>query len=495
MLLNNIDFSRLADVFKYNPDAPMIFSSGIFLWLFAAFMLVYTLLQHRNTARILFVALFSYYFYYKSSGVYFFLLAIVTVGDFFIARWMARTDEKLHRKAWVVLSLCLNLGLLCYFKYTNFLGGVITALMGKEFTALDIFLPVGISFFTFQSLSYTIDVYRKEIPPLNSLLDYAFYVSFFPQLVAGPIVRARDFIPQIRKPLYVSGDMFGRGVYLILVGLFKKAVISDYISVNFVERIFDNPTLYSGVENLMGVYGYALQIYCDFSGYSDMAIGIALLLGFHFNMNFNSPYKSASITEFWRRWHISLSSWLRDYLYISLGGNRHGKFRQYLNLIITMFLGGLWHGASWNFVLWGIFHGVALALHKAWMSITGRGKGETSHGIRRVLGILVTFHLVCFCWIFFRNADFKNSMDMLNQIFTAFRPQLFPQLLEGYWRVFALIALGYFLHFVPDRWENAVCGAVIRLPFLGKALVMVAMIYVVIQMKSSEIQPFIYFQF
>ena len=206
-------------------------------------------------------------------------------------------------------------------------------------------------------------------------------------------------------------------------------------------------------------------------------------------------YKSASITEFWRRWHISLSSWLRDYLYISLGGNRHGKFRQYLNLIITMFLGGLWHGASWNFVLWGTFHGVALAFHKAWMSIIGRKKGETSHGIRRVLGVIITFHFVCFCWIFFRNADFHNSMDMLNQIFTAFRPQLFPQLIEGYWRVFALMAVGFLLHFAPDSWENAVCRGVIKLPFLGKAIVMVAMIYLVIQMKSSEIQPFIYFQF
>ena len=334
----NIDFARLRDLFVYDPHAPMIFSSGIFLWLFAAFIVFYLLLQRRTTARLMFVTLFSYYFYYKSSGTYFFLLAIVTVSDFFIARLMSRATAHWLRKMWVAVSLTINLGLLCYFKYTNFLGDFFASLTGGTFTAMDIFLPVGISFFTFQSLSYTIDVYRKEITPLTNLLDYAFYVSFFPQLVAGPIVRARDFIPQIRRPLFVSGEMFGRGIFLIVSGLFKKAVISDYISINFVERIFDNPTLYSGVENLMGVYGYALQIYCDFSGYSDMAIGIALLLGFHFNMNFDSPYKSASITEFWRRWHISLSSWLRDYLYISFGGNRKGKIRQYANLIITMFL-------------------------------------------------------------------------------------------------------------------------------------------------------------
>lgn len=491
----HIDPTRLRDVFLYDPHSPMIFSSGIFLWLFAAFIVVYLLLQRRTTARLMFVTLFSYYFYYKSSGTYFFLLAVVTVSDFLLALLMDRTVTRWKRKLWVVVSLCVNLGLLCYFKYTNFLLECWASLTGGSFSMLDIFLPVGISFFTFQSLSYTIDVYRREIKPLTNLLDYAFYVSFFPQLVAGPIVRARDFIPQIRRPLFVSDEMFGRGIFLIMSGLFKKAVISDYISVNFVERIFDNPTLYSGVENLMGVYGYALQIYCDFSGYSDMAIGIALLLGFHFNINFDSPYKSASVTEFWRRWHISLSSWLRDYLYISLGGNRKGKVRQYVNLIITMFLGGLWHGASWNFVLWGVLHGVALAVHKFWMSLTGRKKGEQSHGIRRFFGVVVTFHFVCFCWIFFRNADFATSVDMLRQIFTVFRPQLLPQLLAGYWEVFALMGLGYMLHFLPDSWERACTKTVIRLPLLGKAVLMIALIYLVIQMKSSDIQPFIYFQF
>lgn len=491
----HIDPTRLRDVFLYDPHSPMIFSSGIFLWLFAAFIVVYLLLQRRTTARLMFVTLFSYYFYYKSSGTYFFLLAVVTVSDFLLALLMEHTVTRWKRKLWVVVSLCVNLGLLCYFKYTNFLLECWASLTGGSFSMLDIFLPVGISFFTFQSLSYTIDVYRREIKPLTNLLDYAFYVSFFPQLVAGPIVRARDFIPQIRRPLFVSDEMFGHGIFLIMSGLFKKAVISDYISVNFVERIFDNPTLYSGVENLMGVYGYALQIYCDFSGYSDMAIGIALLLGFHFNINFDSPYKSASVTEFWRRWHISLSSWLRDYLYISLGGNRKGKVRQYVNLIITMFLGGLWHGASWNFVLWGVLHGVALAVHKFWMSLTGRKKGEQSHGIRRFFGVVVTFHFVCFCWIFFRNADFATSVDMLRQIFTVFRPQLLPQLLAGYWEVFALMGLGYVLHFLPDSWECACTKTVIRLPLLGKAVLMIALIYLVIQMKSSDIQPFIYFQF
>lgn len=487
--------NRLCDVLTYDAQQPMIFSSGLFLFLFLGFSLVYLLLKKTTTLRLLFVVLFSYYFYYKSSGTYFFLLAVVTLSDFTLARLMERTEGKGARRALLITSLCINLGLLCYFKYTNFFYEMLAPLWGGQFHALDIFLPVGISFFTFQSLSYTLDVYRGELKALRNPLDYAFFVSFFPQLVAGPIVRARDFIPQIRRPVVVTPEMFGRGVYFIAAGLFKKAILSDYISVNFVERIFDNPGLYSGIENLFGVYGYALQIYCDFSGYSDMAIGLALLLGFHFPLNFRSPYKASSITEFWHRWHISLSTWLRDYLYISMGGNRRGKLRTYFNLFMTMLLGGLWHGASWNFVFWGAIHGIALALHKFWRRLLGRDKHYQSRGIRRVLGILLTFHLVCLCWIFFRNSTFEASWTMIHQIVANFQPQLFGQLVDGYKMVFAFMAVGFVLHFLPDRWEEACQRGVIRLPLVAQALLLILIIYAVIQVKTSDIQPFIYFQF
>ena len=487
--------NRLCDVLTYDAQQPMIFSSGLFLFLFLGFSLVYLLLKKTTTLRLLFVVLFSYYFYYKSSGTYFFLLAVVTLSDFTLARLMERTERKGARRALLITSLCINLGLLCYFKYTNFFYEMLAPLWGGQFHALDIFLPVGISFFTFQSLSYTLDVYRGELKALRNPLDYAFFVSFFPQLVAGPIVRARDFIPQIRRPVVVTPEMFGRGVYFIAAGLFKKAILSDYISVNFVERIFDNPGLYSGIENLFGVYGYALQIYCDFSGYSDMAIGLALLLGFHFPLNFRSPYKASSITEFWHRWHISLSTWLRDYLYISMGGNRRGKLRTYFNLFMTMLLGGLWHGASWNFVFWGAIHGIALALHKFWRSLLGRDKHYQSRGIRRVLGILLTFHLVCLCGIFFRNSTFEASWTMIHQIVANFQPQLFGQLVDGYKMVFVFMAVGFVLHFLPDRWEEACQRGVIRLPLVAQALLLILIIYVVIQVKTSDIQPFIYFQF
>ncbi|WP_315350190.1 MBOAT family O-acyltransferase [Hoylesella saccharolytica] len=488
---------KLIEVLSYNPKEPMIFSSGLFLLLFLGFTFIYMCLQKKLTARLLFVTAFSYYFYYKSSGIYFFLLAIVTISDYLLAGAIYRNKEKKGlRKFLVTLSLLIDLGLLGYFKYTNFFAGMVAQMLEYNFQPWDIFLPVGISFFTFQSLSYTIDVYRGNLKPLPSILDYAFYVSFFPQLVAGPIVRASDFAPQIRKPIVITNDMFARGVYFIMIGLFKKAVISDYISLNFVDRVFDNPSLYSGLENLLGIYGYAMQIYCDFSGYSDMAIGIALLLGFHFPLNFNAPYSAVSITDFWRRWHISLSTWIRDYIYISLGGNRKGKVRQYFNLILTMLLGGLWHGASLNFIAWGGMHGVALAAHKVFSTGVLKHKRDyKSKGICRIFGVFITFNFVCFTWLFFRNTSFETSIVMLNRIVYEFHPELFLQLIDGYKYVFALMLLGYITHFIPNRWQEGIISGIKRTNVVIDAVLIVIVIYIVIQVKSSAIQPFIYFQF
>lgn len=509
-MFDNIDISKLGDILTYHHNAPILFSSGLFFFLFIGFLIIYMSLRKHLLARLIYVTLFSLYFYYKSSGFWFFLLVFTATSDFLIAQGIHRTASKLGRKLFVTLSLCINLGMLGYFKYYNFLLEIIasiTRMFGDQFgneamqhvnyQPLDIFLPVGISFFTFQSISYVIDVYRNRVTPLNRWVDYVFYVSFFPQLVAGPIVRARDFIPQIYKAPLVTRSEFGEGLFLILCGLFKKTVISDYISLNFVDRIFDAPLLYTGVENLLGVYGYALQIYCDFSGYSDMAIGIALLLGFRFNINFDSPYQSATITEFWRRWHISLSSWLKDYLYISLGGNRKGKRRTYINLMITMLLGGLWHGASMSFIIWGAIHGVALAIHKFIMGRFSSFKqlGSEMKPGRRILGILITFHLVCFAWIFFRADSMQTVGEMLSQIFTNFHPEVFMQFVTGYKGVFVLMVIGYVLHFMPKSAENAVQGVVTRSPLLVQALILAAFIFLVVQFKSAGVQPFIYFQF
>ena len=284
--------SRAAELLRYDATAPLIFNSGLFLFLFVGFAGIYLLLRRATTLRILYVIAFSIYFYYKSSGIYFLLLLFAAISDYLIGNAIARTEDTKTKKRWVALSVIINLGMLGYFKYTNFFIEMANGLMGAGFLDFqNIFLPVGISFFVFQSMSYTIDIYRGQIRPLERWIDYVFYLSFFPQLVAGPIVRAKDFIPQIRRPLYVSREMFGTAIGLIVIGLLKKAIISDYISLNFVDRIFDEPALYSGFECLMGIYGYALQIYCDFSGYSDMAIGIALLLGFRFPKNFDAPIR------------------------------------------------------------------------------------------------------------------------------------------------------------------------------------------------------------
>jgi D-alanyl-lipoteichoic acid acyltransferase DltB (MBOAT superfamily) len=501
---------RIRELFLYQPESPVLFSTGFFFFLFIGFFIIYMSLRKHTLARLIYVSLFSLYFYYKTSGIWFLLLLLTATSDFLIAGRIARTKAKGGKKAWVTLSLCINLGMLGYFKYTGFLYGLsvmclqhlgawlhVEAMASLSYTVTDIFLPVGISFFTFQSLSYIIDVYRGQIRPVSRWIDYLFYVSFFPGLVAGPIVRARDFIPQMYNRPALTRERLGEGLYLIICGLLKKCVFSDYISLNFVDRIFDAPALYTGVENLLGVYGYALQIYCDFSGYSDMAIGIALLLGIRFNMNFDSPYRSATITEFWRRWHISLSTWLKDYLYISMGGNRKGVFRMYINLAVTMLLGGLWHGAAMRFILWGGIHGLALAIHKWVMKRcrSFRKEGAQMTPLRRIVGVFFTFHLVCFGWIFFRANSIHTGIEILTQIFTNFHPEILIQFIEGYTAVCVLLVAGYLAHFIPARTANRLQRLVTQSPMILQALYLILVIFIIIQVKSAGIVPFIYFRF
>lgn len=494
MLPAGID--KLLEVLKYDPQAPLMFNSGFFIFFFLIVVIGVNMLKKNLHARNIFLMCMSFYFYYKSSGLYLFILIFTSIFDYVLAQYMAREENHGKRKALLALSVVVNLGLLAYFKYTNFLFSSFANLFHHSFTAFDIFLPVGISFFTFQSMSYTIDIYRKQIRPLDNYLDYAFYVSFFPQLVAGPIVRAKDFIPQIKKQTVITDEMLGKGLFLIMSGLFKKVVISDYISVNFVDRIFDAPVLYSGMENLLGVYGYALQIYCDFSGYSDMAIGLALLLGFEFNINFRTPYCSVSISDFWRRWHISLSSWLRDYLYISLGGNRKGKTRTYINLILTMLLGGLWHGASILFLIWGAWHGLLLALDKIRMQyLKIEPKTMLGQLSLKFLGIFITFHLVCFGWIFFRAGSLETAWQIITQIASGLNFSVLPQFVDGYALVSFLLVFGYFLHILPERLDHAATSWITRMPLWGKALFVALFIYLLVQVRSLDIQPFIYFQF
>lgn len=488
---------NLLNLLKYNADEPLIFTTGLFLGLFVAFMFVYQFMRKATLLRIIYLTAFSLYFYYKTSGIFVLLLIFTATSDFSIAHFINRAKSKLGKRLFVGLSVLINLSILVYFKYTDFFIGIYNDFSGDPLAFQNIFLPIGISFFTFQSMSYTIDIYRERIKPLNRWVDYLFYVSFFPQLVAGPIVRARDFIPQIRKDVFVTKEMFCGGVFLIMCGLFKKAIISDYISLNFVDRIFDAPTLYTGFENLMGVIGYSLQIYCDFSGYSDMAIGIALILGFRFNKNFDSPYKSATITEFWRRWHISLSSWLKDYLYISLGGNRKGSIRTYFNLIFTMLLGGLWHGAALRFILWGAIHGIALAVHKFVMGMFSsfKAQGQDMGRFRRIIGIVITFTIVACSWVFFRAENMETALAVFKQIGTSFHGEIIGEFISGYkWVVFFMV-IGFLLHFASDKAEAKALALFERLPVVFYPIMLAILIWAVIQLRTGDVQPFIYFQF
>ncbi|MFL5763052.1 MAG: MBOAT family O-acyltransferase [Bacteroidia bacterium] len=488
----DIDIHKLIGQLTYNAKDPLLFNSGFFLFFFCVFLLGYQFLYKRKLLRVVYFTLFSLYFFYKACGFYFGFILLSAVVDFNLSNWIYTAKTKGIKNLILVFSIVINLGLLFYFKYTDFFIGIINDLGNGQIKPLKLVLPIGISFYTFENLSYTIDVYRGKFKPVSSFLDYCFFLSFFPKLVMGPIVRASDFIPQIRQDIFVSKEDVSKGLYLILGGLFKKVVISDYIYVNFVQYIFDDPSRHSGIECLLGVYGYAMVIYCDFSGYSDMAIGMAKWMGFTINENFDTPYQSSSITEFWRRWHMSLSSWLKDYLYISLGGNRVGKFRQYVNLMITMLLGGLWHGASFNFIVWGGMHGLALAVDKMRMSVKAlNGNGR----LFKLGGILLTFHFVCFCWIFFKASSFHDAWVILTQIFTNFNGSAWKPMLGAYHTVFAVMLAGYIVHFIPKSYEYFSINVLSRVTILGRIAVMLIFIWIVIQVKQADQVMPIYLQF
>ncbi len=504
------------DFFIYDEKSPMIFTTPSFWYFFAFVMVVYQFIYKNLNLRNLFLMVVSMFFYYKGGGLFIIMLIFSTILDYQFGKVVYAAKTDIAKKRIIALSVVVNLGILAYFKYTFFLADIInfffsSDLQGYDFiaalsnnifgTKLDItniILPVGISFYTFQSMSYVIDIYRGELKPVHNIWDYAFFVSFFPQLVAGPIVRATDFAPQMYEPYRLSHAEYGSALFLIVNGLVKKILISDYISLNFVDRVFSEPLKYSGFENLLAVYGYALQIYCDFSGYTDVAIGVALLLGFRLTLNFNSPYKAQNITDFWRRWHISLSTWLKDYLYISLGGNRHGRFRTYLNLFLTMLLGGLWHGASVRFVIWGALHGSALAIHKMFMEFIIKENPKTAKPLSIVEKIFygfITFHFVCFCWIFFRAENMNAVGDMLLQITTNFNFELIGTVIISYYKILLIMIFGYTIHWLPTSFKTEFRETFVVLPELTKAIIIVGIMLVLFQVRSSEVQPFIYFQF
>lgn len=493
-----IDLQKLLAQFAYNPQEPLLFNSGFFLFTFVILLGIYPFIYQKKYTRTFVFTAFSFYFAYKASGVYACFLGISAIIDFTISNLLYTTKQNKYAEAdskvLLIISLVLNLGLLAYFKYTNFFISIVNDVSGGDIPLLKMALPVAISFYTFENISYTIDVYRGHFKPIKSFMDYCFFLTFFPKLMMGPIVRAADFIPQIYRPIKITPEMFNKGLLLILGGLFKKVVISDYLTVNYVDIIFDAPASHTGIECLLAIYCYAMVIYCDFSGYSDMAIGMAKWFGFEINPNFNAPYQSGSITEFWRKWHMSLSAWLKDYLYISLGGNRGSETKRNFNLFATMLLGGLWHGAKWNFIIWGMLHGIALGVDKAIATIFGKDI-YTKTKIHKIISVLLTFHFVCFCWVFFKSETLSNAWIMLTQIVTNFHIQGINILLEAYYPVIGIMALGYCLHAIPMSVDTKIQQYIQPLPLLLKTLIAFIVLYIVIQSKQSEpIMP-IYLQF
>ncbi len=484
-------FDNVGRMLAYEADHPMLFSSGLFWVLFLIFLPVYALLRSRRLQMVVYVVAFSLYFYYKSSAWFFMLLIITSVLDWCLSRIMSDTRKLWKRRLCLWLSIGMSLSILGFFKYANFFLWNWNQMVEGNFQPLDIILPVGISFYTFQSISYIVDVYKGRVSPTETWIEYLFFLSYFPALVAGPIVRADYFLPQIQNRDHASRQEMAAGLWLIILGLVKKAVVADYIA-QYNDLIFASPTGYSGLESLMGVVGYVVQIYCDFSGYSDMAIGISAIMGFRLTRNFDFPYKSRNLTDFWRRWHISLSTWLRDYVYIPLGGNRRGTLRTYVNNFLTMLVGGLWHGAAWKFVIWGGMHGVGLIVHKAlrpWLV-----KIPDTWPVKAASWTL-TMAYVSFLFIFFRAASFEDAWLIIRNIFGNFDiAYLAPFVRVRYvWLIFVAMIIA--VHSLPTRWINAAGDWFVRAPFGAKLAVFIVAVQLVVQFMSEDVMPFIYFQF
>ncbi len=530
----------------------MLFNSAAYGAFLLAAYVVFWALRRRTLLRPLFLTVASYGFYFYGTweaateqevplgplGWSALCLAIIFVGsslDFYIGKALGRTESPGRRKALLLASVVYYLGVLSVFKYFNFAVdsfATVASWAGVPVSPvhLRLVLPFGISFFTFETMSYTIDVYRREIPPADRYLDYLLFVCFFPHLVAGPIVRPRTMLPQLAAMPVATDERKAHGLYLIATGLLKKIVIGDVLSINLVNRVFDNPERYSSLEVLVAVYGYAIKIYADFSGYSDVAIGSAHLFGYELPKNFDAPYISQSVQEFWRRWHMSLSAWLRDYLYISLGGSRRGPWMTYRNLMLTMLLGGLWHGASWNFVIWGGLHGGGLALERAvdekrvgkmllvalpacgllalliparaWAAMgatvgvalaCGVMLGALKHrsgAPMTALRVVIMFHFACLCWIFFRAPTFDHAILVLGRLakLSVGTANLAP-------KVLAALAVGLVAHALPKKVDEAIRDAFVKSPALVQGIALAVCAYIVHFAMGAKSEPFVYGQF
>ena len=552
--------TRFDNLLTFDENHPLIFTQLDFWIFFLLVIAIFSYIHKFKLTRSIFLFVASLFFYFKTSGLLVLLLFSSIVINYFIGKGVWNSVSILKKKAYVTLSVLFNILTLGYFKYAYFFTESFNEMFHTKYEIFNVFaqignsvlgqgsfvdiivLPVGVSFFTFQSISYVVDIYRKEIKPVKNFFDYAFFVSFFPQLVAGPIVRARDFIPQIRQPYQLNHTDFSWAIIQIVKGFIKKIVLADYIAIHFIDKVADAPEAFPGFISILAMWGYSLQIYGDFSGYTDIAIGVSRLMGFKLLENFNSPYKAISVADFWRRWHKSLGSWLRDYLYIPLGGNRSGGigtyiatmviliflifitqwywllfiylglmiiyigvsllfpvFKRYvhrdLNLIITMVIGGLWHGASENFVIWGAMNGAALIIYNHWRKISPYENSTTL--FTRFWRILITFNFITFTRIWFRLEDDGAPANMLTQIWYHFdlNSDTFDTLMTGFDRALYVMIFGYILHWLPSKVKEFGERKFTALPMVLQSAVVAIILIIIYQAFSDTFKPFVYFQF
>ncbi|MFH0866107.1 MAG: MBOAT family O-acyltransferase [Bacteroidota bacterium] len=483
-------------LFGFDRDNPVLFNSGLFLLFFTVFISVYAFIYKKRFIRTVFVILFSLFIYYKISGWFLLVLLLTATIDYILALLIQKSGKKIHKKIFLALSLCASLGLLIYFKYTNFFIENLYSLSGDDFKPFNIILPIGISFYTFRTISYMIDVYREEIKAEKKFLHYIFYMTYFPMLIAGPITRAKDFLPRLKKAVVIKQFDISKGLFLIMQGLIKKAVIADYLG-QYNDLVFSMPESYSGFENLMAVYGFAIQLYFDFSGYTDMAMGLAKIMGFNIDQNFNKPYHALNVTDFWRRWHITLSSWLRDYLFspLSLKLRNFRKAGIIASLMITFLLCGLWHGPSWTFVVWGGLQGLAMT----WDVLIAKRRNRLKKKIRKPLynffSWIITFHLIIFMWVFFRAQDFQTAFTMYGRVFTDMDWAFVGPFLNVRGLFVILLLLSFAIYAIPLKWFSKISQQFINTPFWVKIILFLLVIQLIIQLQSANVQPFIYAQF
>ncbi|MEI6765011.1 MAG: MBOAT family O-acyltransferase [Bacteroidota bacterium] len=484
----------------YHAQSPLIFNSVLFILLFTLFYVGYVFVYNDVRKRNTLLLIFSLYFYYKISGLYVILLVLMGTSDFFIGKAMFSSTVDSKRKLLLFLSLFINIGSLIFFKYTNFFLNSLfgAAGQGESPILLNLIMPLGISFYVFKTLSYILDIYRERAEEYEkSWLNYLLFVSFFPNILAGPISKSRDLLPQFRQKNELTNELIGAGLFLILVGAFKKIFIADFLGANLVDRVFDSPEYFTGFEGLMATYGYTAQIYFDFSGYTDIVIGLACLMGFRVEPNFNKPFLATNVVDFWRRWHMTLSGWLNEYVFYPLSYNLRSYKKRgiVIGVLITFFISGLWHGPAWTYILWGISHGIAIA----WTMTTGDAFAKLGKTIPkwlyRFLSIIITFHFLTFSMILFRAPDLNGAWKMYTLIFTKFDISVAAQWAQLYMKPLIILILAYVLHYLPMKWINFFKGVYVKMHWTVKALIVVLAILFIYQAYSSDAQPFIYLEF